>query len=159
LRKGHADRVAEAIGTGLYSGYFPLFPGTVGSLAGIAIYLVLRGLSLISESHWLGWPVLLAITFVAGWWSAGRCETLFGHDARRIVVDEILGMFLTLFLLPASWGWILGGFILFRFFDVIKPFPARRVEAVGGGLGVMLDDAFAGIYANAVLHLIRALLG
>jgi phosphatidylglycerophosphatase A len=159
LRGSLADRLAGVIGTGLYSGYFPIFPGTVGSLGGIVVYIVLRSLNLISESYSAGWPLMLGIIFIAGGLSAGRCEKIFGHDDKRIVIDEIWGMLVTLFLVPATWGWILAGFLLFRVFDVIKPFPARRAERIGKGFGVMLDDGFAAVYANVLLHIYRALQG
>lgn len=159
MRKSPADGLAELIGTGFYSGYFPLFPGTVGSLVGLAVYGLLIRVGALSPSFTVGWPITLGMIFVIGVFSAHRCEAMFGHDSKRIVVDEIWGMLITLILLPIRWPWIVAGFVLFRFFDVIKPFPGRRAERVGGGLGVMLDDGVAGLYALGVVHLMRVILG
>jgi phosphatidylglycerophosphatase A len=136
-----------------------LFPGTVGSVVGIGIYLVLVRLNVLSEACSTGWPVVLAVVFVAGVLSARRCELIFGADNRRIVIDEIWGMMIAVFLLPVSWSWLLAAFLIFRLFDIIKPFPARRVESVSGGFGVMLDDGFAGLYTNLILQAYRGLMG
>jgi phosphatidylglycerophosphatase A len=105
-----------------------------------------------------GWLVTIALVFAAGVPCARRCEALFGPDNKRIVIDEVWGMLIAVFLLPPTWVWVSAAFVLFRFFDVVKPFPARRVEHVGGGFGVMLDDGIAAVYANAVLHGLRVLL-
>jgi phosphatidylglycerophosphatase A len=154
-----ADKVAIAIGTGLYSGCFPIFPGTAGSVPGIVLYLILIHLGGIGSQNILGWIVTLAAVFAAGTWSAHRCEIIFGRDNGRIVIDEIWGMLISLFLLPVTWKWILAAFLLFRFFDIVKPFPARQAERIGGGVAVMLDDGFAGLYTNLALHAVRALIG
>jgi phosphatidylglycerophosphatase A len=159
LIKTVARRLAQAIGTGLYSGYFPIAPGTVGSAVGIGIYAILVGLGTLSPSSLAAWLVLTGVVLAAGWASAWHLEKRFGPDNKRIVIDEIWGMLLSIAFLPASPGYVVGGFLLFRFFDIVKPFPARRAERLGAGLGVMLDDGIAGVYANLVLVLIRALVG
>ena len=159
MRKGLADRLAEAIGTGLYSGYFPLFPGTVGSVTGIVVYLILVRLGVIGPQFSIGWPIVLAVMFAVGTFAAHRCEQSFGHDSKRIVIDEVWGQLISLFLLPVTWRWILAAFVLFRIFDIIKPFPGRRAERVGGGIAVMLDDGVAGAYTVIILHGLRALMG
>ena len=158
--KKFAGRLAEAVGTGFYSGYFPIAPGTVGAAVGVAIYAVLVRLGVLSPSSLTGWLILVAVVLGMGWASAWHLEKRFGPDNRRIVIDEVWGMLLSVALLPA-WppGYVIGGFLLFRFFDIVKPFPARRAERVGRGLGVMLDDGIAGIYANVVLVLVRTLVG
>ena len=159
MKKSLADRLAEAIGTGLYSGYFPLFPGTVGSVAGLVLYALLVWTGALSHEFSAGWPLTLGIVFAAGVLTAHRCEKFFGHDARRIVIDEVWGQLIALFLLPVTWFWVLASFIVFRFFDVVKPFPARRAERIGGGLAVMLDDGVAAVYTVVILHIVRILLG
>jgi phosphatidylglycerophosphatase A len=159
LRKSPADGLAELFGSGFYSGYFPLFPGTVGSLVGLGVYGLLMRFGVLSRSFTIGWPVTLALVFIIGVFSARRCEAMFGHDSKRIVIDEIWGMLIALVLLPIRWPWIAGSFVLFRIFDIIKPFPGRRAERIGGGLGVMLDDGVAAVYALGVMHLIRIILG
>ena len=152
------DRVAAATGTGAYSGYFPIFPGTAGSVAGIVLYLILVAAGVLSQGLSLGWVATLAGIFAVGVPAAHRCESMYGPDDKRIVIDEVWGMLIALFLLPVSWKWILAAFVLFRFFDVVKPFPGRHVERMGGGLAIMLDDGIAGVYTAAILHVARVLL-
>ena len=159
MRRTPTDRVAIFFGTAVYSGYFPFFPGTVGAAAGVVLYLVLVGLGVLSAGHPLGWVVSIAVLFVAGVVSAHRCEVLFGPDNKRIVVDEVWGMLVSLYALPVAWNWILAAFLVFRFFDIVKPFPGRRAEKMGGGLAIMLDDGIAGVYTAGVLHLVRLIMG
>ena len=159
MRRSLADRLAAVVGTGLYSGYFPVFPGTVGSAAGVVLYLILIKSGALTEGSPGGWVITLAALFAVGVPAAHRCEKLYGHDAKPIVIDEVWGMLISLALLPVTWKWILAAFVLFRFFDVVKPYPARRAERVGGGLGIMLDDGVAGLYTLVVLHVAKSLLG
>ena len=153
-----ARKLAEIIGTGFYSGYFPIAPGTVGSAVGVAIYLVFARLGVLTASSPLRWVALAAVVFVAGWLSAWQLEQRWGRDHKRIVIDEIWGMLLALALLPARPGYIIAAFLLFRFFDIVKPFPARRAEKLGRGVGVMLDDGIVGLYANLLIHVARLML-
>lgn len=159
MMKTLAGKLAEIIGTGFYSGYFPLAPGTVGSAVGLAIYAILMKLHVVGAAHLPGWLLVAGVVFVVGFLSARHLENRFGRDNKRIVIDEIWGMLISLALLPSGLGYVIGGFFLFRLFDIVKPFPARRAERIGHGAGVMLDDGVAGIYANLVLHLARAILG
>jgi phosphatidylglycerophosphatase A len=159
LKRSPADRLAQLIGTGFYTGYFPLFPGTVGSVTGLAVYWMLVSAGALSQNFTIGWPITVAVTFLLGVYSARRCEVMFGHDNKRIVIDEIWGMVIALFMLPVKWPWIAGSFVLFRFFDVVKPFPGRRAERIGGGAGVMLDDGVAGAYTLVIMHLIKVVVG
>ncbi len=145
-----------AISSGLGTGYSPFAPGTAGSLLGLAIAFpfTLHGGD-------IGGPVyviLSAAIFLAGVLAAGEAEKIHGEkDSGKIVVDEVAGMLITLYLLPATWTYLIAGFFAFRFFDIVKPFPARRIDQrMHGGLGVMLDDVVAGIYANISLHLLKA---
>lgn len=144
-------RAAVFLATAGYCGYFPIAPGTAGSAAGLVVYLLV---------WWAGSPFveagLIALIFVAGTWAATRAERFFGGiDPGPVVIDEVLGMLITLAFLPVGWTAALAGFVLFRVFDVIKPYPANRLEKFHGGFGIMADDAMAGIYANLSL---RALL-
>ncbi len=159
MTRSLADRLAVLVGTGLYSGYFPVFPGTVGSAAGVVLYLILVKAGVLSEGSRLGWALTLIVVYAAGVAAAHRCEKLYGHDAKPIVIDEVWGMLISLVYLPVDWKWILAAFLLFRVFDIVKPFPARRAEKVGGGLAIMLDDGVAGLYALIILHVMRSLLG
>lgn len=131
-----------------YIGFFPFAPGTVGSAAGVAVYLA---------AQYLAVPylqLLLIVAFLAAGVILTRpCEEdLRCIDPGPVVIDEVMGMLITLFMIPVGWGGILLGFLLFRALDVTKPFPARQLERLHGGLGVMADDAMAAIYANLLLR-------
>jgi phosphatidylglycerophosphatase A len=135
------------VATGLGTGYGPIAPGTWGSLPGVAAYWAV--------SRWGGWASAAAAAVVAlgGIWAAGRAEHLLGtKDPGRVVVDEIAGQMVTLLLLPAKPLVLLAGFLLFRVLDVLKPWPASRLEDLPGGSGIMADDLMAGLYANLILH-------
>ena len=154
-----ARTLAAAVGTGFYTGYFPIAPGTVGSAAGIALYALLVKLGALSDSSLHAWMVTWAVIFLIGVPSARHLETRFGPDNKRIVIDEIWGMMISLSFVPPSPAYVIAGFLLFRIFDIVKPFPGRRAERVRNGIGVMLDDGIAGLYACVILHLARAVLG
>jgi phosphatidylglycerophosphatase A len=141
-------RLAVFIATVGYSGYFPIAPGTVGSLAGLVFYLLV---------WWSRSPVveagLIVVLFAAGVWAGTTAERYFGGiDPGPIVIDEVVGMLITLAFIPVGPSGALLGFVLFRIFDVVKPYPAGRLERLHGGLGVMADDAMAAIYANLTLR-------
>jgi phosphatidylglycerophosphatase A len=110
---------------------------------------------------WRAAPAALAALFLAGVWFCGvASRTLGRHDPGGIVWDEMVGYWLTVALLPPAWGWWLAAFVLFRFFDILKPWPIRQVErSFGGGLGIMLDDVLAALYAMLVLAGLQYLLG
>jgi phosphatidylglycerophosphatase A len=136
------------LATGFGTGYGPIAPGTWGSLPGLAFAWGLERLAGF-------WAVLAgaALFAAAGVWAAGRAETLLGEkDPARVVVDEIAGqMVALLFLLPTA-RLLLVAFVLFRVLDVVKPWPARQLEDLPGGSGIMADDLMAGLYANLILH-------
>ena len=147
-------RLAVFIATAGYCGYFPIAPGTVGSAAGLVVYLLV---------WWLRLPIvevaLIALIFAAGTWAATHAERFFGGiDPGPVVIDEVLGMLITLAFIPVGWSGALTGFFLFRVFDVIKPYPANRLEKFHGGFGIMADDAMAGVYANLSLRALMWLL-
>ena len=147
------NRLGRIIATSCYTGYSPVAPGTVGSFLGLLIWIPLRQVS--------GWPFLIGtlIVFFIGVWAAGRVEKVEGHDAGIINIDEVVGMWVTLLFFPGlSPAWALAGFVLFRFMDVIKPFPANRSQDLPGGWGIMMDDFLAGIYAHGLLRLLVFLL-
>jgi phosphatidylglycerophosphatase A len=143
-------RVAVFIATVGYCGYFPVAPGTVGSAAGLVAYLLVwwSGSALVEAG-------LIALLFAAGVWAGTTAERYFGGiDPGPIVIDEVVGMLITLAFIPVGWSGALAGFVLFRIFDVVKPYPARALERLHGGLGVMADDAMAAIYANVSLRVV-----
>ena len=139
--------------TGAFSGYVPFMPGTAGTVVGVGLYLLCCRL-----------PLTLYVPATAGFiffsiWVAGHAEKLLQcKDPPQVVIDEIAGYLVAMGTFPPDTGYLLAGFILFRFFDIIKPFPIGGINRkVGGGLGIVLDDVAAGIYANAVLQVARSL--
>lgn len=142
------------IATGCYSGYLPKAPGTWGSLVGLLLFYLLHNLSL---------PVYLAVTaglFVVGSFAAGEMEKILDNrDPGVVVIDEIVGMLITMIAVPATPLAMVLGFILFRIFDIAKPFPVNFFDQrFHGGLGIMLDDVVAGIYALIILQFVLFLL-
>ncbi len=160
------------IATGFYAGYIPWASGTFGSLIGLGLFLI----------PGVGDPLPFAFLFVAGFavgvLTSGKVATVEGHRLTRtaattkaifqagehtvpdpsiVVVDEIVGMWAALFLLPKTLPAYLLAFALFRIFDVVKPPPARQVERLGNGWGIMLDDLVAGVFANILTHMVIAL--
>ncbi len=139
---------------GLGAGLAPVAPGTFGTLAAIPFFLLLS---------WLGplfYAGALLAAFIAGiGWCARAAESLDTHDHPGIVWDEMVGLWVALCFVPFSWNAVILGFALFRLFDIAKPWPIRLIDRrMGGGLGIMLDDLIAGIFANAVLRLVLAYL-
>lgn len=136
---------------GLGSGAAPWAPGTVGTVAAVIPYLLWF-------QYWsIGWFLLLiVVTFVVGVWLCEKTsEDLGVHDHSGIVWDEFVGYWLTMFLAPQGWEWALVGFVLFRFFDVLKPWPVKWADRrVAGGFGIMVDDLLAGVYAWIVLQVL-----
>ena len=149
------DKLIVALATGLYSGKIPFAPGTWGSAFALIPWYFCRGLSLVN------YLILLAVIFVVGFLTSGSAEKIFDRpDPGCIVIDEILGMFITLTLAPNHpVAWLLG-FMLFRIFDVLKPFPVSWFDThLHGGIGIMMDDVMAGIYALICLQLIWLVIG
>ncbi len=147
--------------TGLYTGYLPGAPGTFGTLVGVLIYLLLFKYPYILCA-------LIILLFIYGVRLSTWAEEYFKEkDSQKIVIDEMVGYLITMssvgFIYPVDGSKLyivsLIGFCLFRFFDILKPFYIKKAEQVKGGLGVMLDDALAGIYSNIVLILIMAIWG
>jgi len=167
------DYLALAIAT-CGVGYLPLAPGTWGSLVGIGLYLIVRGalmkafFSIAAERHFqllhiyygivaFELAIILAITLF-GTWAAARVEKQSAtKDPGKVVIDEVVGQYIALLPVPVvlggGWWPVILAFILFRFFDIVKPYPARKLESLHGGLGIMLDDVVAGIYAAIVVAL------
>ncbi len=141
-----AGWIATALGAGLVPGA----PGTVGSVVALLPWwFLLRDLTPGA------YAAVIIIGFALGVWACAVCERRLGtHDQGALVWDEVIGMWVTLFAVPAGWPWMVAGFVLFRLFDIWKPWPVRWADRkVGGGLGVMLDDVIAGAYALIVLQL------
>ncbi|NBX92731.1 MAG: phosphatidylglycerophosphatase A [Proteobacteria bacterium] len=152
VRLGQAIRkmTAVLIASGGLTGFFPAAPGTCGSVVGVGLIFLGKDLPL-----WALVFLVLAL-LVMGVWAAGEmCQIMKKKDASQVVIDEIVGMMITMVGLPVTPYWMIGGFLVFRLFDIVKPSPARYFDdKVAGGWGVMMDDVIAGIYGNILLHFI-----
>jgi len=149
-------RLGLFIATCGYLGYVPLAPGTFGSAAGLAVFFLIRSTGSITVE-----VAAILLLFAVGIWSGTVAEHYFGGiDPAPVVMDEVVGMLITLAFLPVSVTGAIVGFLVFRVLDVVKPWPSAQFERLPGGLGVMADDGMAAIYGNLVMHgLIWALPG
>lgn len=147
------EQIITLFSTGLYTGYFPVAPATFSTLTlGVACYL------LIARVNPYLYALLTLIIFAAAVWLADKSEKIFQKkDCSFIVVDELVGFLITMFLVPPGWILLVMGFFLFRFFDIVKPPPADFFNSrKKGGLDVVMDDVIAGIYSNLALYLVRS---
>lgn len=142
-----ASWLATLLATGFGSGYSPIAPGTAGSLVGLILFWPLARLS--------GGLLLASIVgvFLVGTWSADHVARRSGRkDPGLVVIDEIVGIWVSLLFLPLTTTTAVLGFLAFRVMDIVKPYPARQLEGLPGGLGIMADDVMAGVYANLLLR-------
>lgn len=158
-------KIAIFFATGAYAGLSPIAPGTAGSILACVVLLFIPSFQ---SALFFG---IFIIVFIAGTWAASEAERFYQkEDAQQIVIDEIAGMVVSVLWLPTGWKTCLLALVLFRIFDIAKPFPVRQAEKIGnllsksgiespfisrfsGGLGVMLDDVLAGIYANVCVRI------
>jgi phosphatidylglycerophosphatase A len=138
----------KLLGTGFYTGYLPKMPGTWGSLAALIIFLV-PGF----ENPAL-MIFMISLFIVIGVPIATKLEGIYGTDPKECTIDEVVGMWITLLFLPKKIWWIALAFVIWRVMDIIKPYPARKLESVKGGWGIMLDDIMAGIYSFISIQLV-----
>jgi phosphatidylglycerophosphatase A len=152
-----SDWIAIVIATAGGAGFAPKAPGTAGAMVGVAIYLLLERAG--AGAYYLH---VIIFSLIVGIWASSRVEHLWGHDAQRIVIDEVIGQMITFGMAAGRYRlsalYVVLGFGLFRLFDIVKPFPIRNLERFKGGLGVILDDVGAGVYALVVLTLVRHVL-
>lgn len=142
------QRLGLFIATFGYLGFVPIAPGTSGSAAGLAVYVAVRSTNSATVEL-----VVIGLLFAIGVWAASEAErSLGGTDPGPVVLDEVVGMLMTLALIPVNLTGAIVGFLLFRVLDVVKPWPAGRFERLPGGLGVMADDGMAAIYGNLLMH-------
>ncbi len=139
---------------GFGSGTAPVAPGTFGTMVGVLFYLPFQHL------HWASYLLVVVVAFLVGIQICGRTANDIGvHDHPGIVWDEMVGYWVTMIAAPEGWFWIVTGFVLFRIFDIFKPWPIRAIDkGVSGGMGIMLDDLLAAVYAAICLQLIAVLL-
>ena len=148
------------IGTGFGSGFCPMAPGTAGALLATIIWAALVGLFPYIWVVHITFALVIIFT-ILGIWAANRLETCWGEDPSRVVVDEMVGVWIPLLVVPADnlWYYGIAAFVLFRLFDIFKPLGIRKMEDLPGGIGVMMDDILSGIYALLILLLVRYWLG
>lgn len=168
MKKRNLPLLPVVIGTGFGAGFWPWGPGTAGALLATVVWYVLS--VLLPGGGWL-FAVTLALVLLfqcLGIWSANRLEEYWGEDPKRVVVDEMVGVWIALLAVPnkdllctesqVSLPYMVAAFVLFRFFDIVKPFGVRHMEKMGGGVGVMMDDVLAGMYSFFVLYGVQNLL-
>ena len=145
----------EMIATGLGVGHFPYGPGTMGALLAILIWYPITTMA----NHTIWFIITLALILVftlLGAWSSTVAERYWGEDPSRVVIDEVVGQWITLLAVPAvfSWWHVLAAFVLFRFFDIVKPLGVRKMENFKSGWGIMADDILAGCYGAILIYLL-----
>ncbi len=135
------------IGTGAGSGYAPLAPGTAGSIVGLLVFYLLP----VSPEAWLG---IITFVFFVGVWTSTEIEKNHGTDPGLVVIDEVVGIWISLIFLPKTIPVFILGFLFFRIFDIWKPAPANQAQELKAGWGIMIDDVIAGVYSNILLQII-----
>ena len=135
----------KTLSTVFYAGFLPLIPGTIASLIGIAIFYLIRG-------NFRPMVLLTALIIILGFAISGKAERMFNKkDAKCIVIDEVAGMLLSLMFLPFDIKIVIIAFVLFRLLDILKPYPANRIQELKGSIGIMGDDIVAGLYTNLIM--------
>lgn len=145
---------AELIATGLGSGRWPIAPATAGSAAALMLYWALPFQGEGDSPYFFA---MIAVVFVLGTWAANHLSVPGDEDPKRVVIDEWVGVWITVAFLPTTWVWLFVGFTLFRVLDILKPFGVRRLEKLHGGVGIMLDDVGAGLIGAIILNAIYLL--
>jgi len=136
------------LATGFYTGYSPIVSGTTGTLAGLAVYLIPS----FEQVPFISLAIILGFLF--GVYAGSRIETAVGHDPSIVVIDEMVGMWISLFLLPKTFLVVLGAFVLFRILDTVKPQPARVFQRKNGGFAIMMDDVVSAVYTNLIVRVV-----
>ncbi len=152
-RSGFSEKAALALSTWFGTGLLPVAPGTFGTIATTPLILGLNILGI-----WYSALALVSISAIAVWVSDVSQDLLDRRDPPEVVIDEVAGFLVTMFLLPHTWLALAMGFVLFRFFDILKPYPVKQVERIRGGFGIVMDDLLAGFYANVGVRIILFLL-
>jgi len=141
------DNIILFIAQGAYSGRVPFAPGTAGTIVGVLLAVLLR------DAVYCWYALATAVVTSIGTWAAGEADAILGtKDSPTIVIDEIAGFLVAMFLVPFTWWTVAAAFVLFRIIDIVKPWPLKRLQDIPGGMGVMLDDLGAGVYTNVILQ-------
>jgi len=138
----------KMLGSGFYTGYIPFAPGTFGSLAALILYTIpgFESLAVIV-------PIIIIFSFY-GIFIGSKFESMYGKDPSQCTIDEMVGMWISLLFLPKTLFISVTAFFIWRAMDIIKPYPARQLEKLNGGLGIMIDDVVASVYSLIIVHLI-----
>ena len=145
--------IEKLLGSGFYTGYVPIASGTFGSLAALIIYLI-PGF----ENPYVIFPAII-IFLVYGIYIGNKFESVYGKDPSECTIDEVVGTWISYLFLPKTIGIIIITFFLWRALDIIKPYPARKIENLKGGWGIMIDDVVSGFYTLIIMHLVVYLFG
>ena len=140
--------IEKLLGSGFYTGYIPFASGTFGTLAALFIYLI-PGF----ENTYVIVPAII-VFFIYGIYVGNKFENVFGKDPSECTIDEVVGTWISYLLLPKAIGIIVITFFLWRALDIFKPYPARKLEYLNGGLGIMIDDVVSGFYTLIIMHLV-----
>lgn len=141
--------ICKCIASVFYIGYLPIAPGTLGSLSGLLVYYFINKDTVLTG-------IFILVSIFLGLLTAGVVERIFKEkDPGEIIIDELAGMLISVYLLPVTMGYMVSAFIIFRFFDIVKPHPIDKLEKLGGGFGIMADDVVAGIYTNLILQAVH----
>ena len=151
LPPGPLRSIALAFATGFGTGYAPKASGTVGSLVAIPLFWFMTG----PYGGWFGYIVATALLIILSIQVSTVAEKVFGRkDDGRVVIDEIVGYLVTMLFAPHTFKAVIVGFVLSRFFDVIKPYPAKQLQSLKGGVGIVVDDLIAGVYAFVCMQIL-----
>jgi len=140
--------IEKLLGSGFYTGYIPIASGTFGTLAALFIYLI-PGF----ENTYVIIPAII-VFFIYGLYAGSKFEIVYGKDPSECTIDEVVGTWISYLLLPKTVGIIIITFFLWRALDIFKPYPARKLENLNGGLGIMIDDVVSGFYTLIIMHLV-----
>lgn len=142
------EKLIKFVVSFFYLGYSPIMSGTIGSLGGLAVYFFVK-------ANNMAYIFSMLLVFILGVLFSGKAEKIYNQkDSGKIVIDEVCGMLLSLFLVPYSIASVILGFFIFRILDVLKPWPARSMEKLPGAYGVMLDDIAVAVYTNIILQIV-----
>jgi phosphatidylglycerophosphatase A len=140
--------IEKLLGSGFYTGYIPIASGTFGTLAALFIYLI-PGF----ENPYVIVPAII-VFFIYGLYVGNKFENVYGKDPSECTIDEVVGTWISYLLLPKAVGIIIITFFIWRALDIFKPYPARKLENLNGGLGIMIDDVVSGFYTLIIMHLV-----
>lgn len=157
IKEGRTPLLATIIGTGFGSGFWPWGPGTAGSILAVAIWMLLSLLLPTTTLQAVTFALAFAFT-ILGTWATAQLQPFWGDDPSRVVIDEMVGVWIPLSLLcPGDYYWALAALVVFRFFDIVKPIGIKRLDRRKGAVWVMLDDILGGIYTMIVLIIAKVI--